>query len=192
MSEAAAAEKPPAPAGGGNKMLLLIVLVVNVLIAGGLGYVVFTNQKNNAAAAAAAAKHGGGEGEGEGHEAAEGEGAEEGGGEGHEKKGASGKFGPLVDIGTFVANLTSQAGPNRYAKVALHVEAVNEDAQKKLEAAVVPVKNEALLYLSGLQAEQVVGQDKIRAIQDELQKRMEAVVGKKVVKHVYFSEFVVQ
>jgi flagellar basal body-associated protein FliL len=192
MSEAAAAEKPAAPAGGGNKMLLLIVLVVNVLIAGGLGFVVFTNQKNAAAAAAAAAKHEGGE---EGHEAAEGEAAEGEGAaeEGHAKKpGANGKFGPLVDIGTFVANLTSQAGPSRYAKVALHVEATNEDAQKKLEAAVVPVKNEALLYLSGLQAEQVVGQDKIRLIQDELQKRMEAVVGKKVVKHVYFSEFVVQ
>jgi flagellar FliL protein len=183
MSEAAAAEKPAAPAGGSNKLLLLIVLVVNVLIAGGLGFVVFTNQKNNAAAA----KHQGGE---EGHEAAEGE-AEGDAGEGHAKK-SSGKFGPLVEIGTFVANLTSQAGPNRYAKVALHVEATNEDTQKKLEAAVVPLKNEALLYLSGLQAEQVVGQDKIRLIQDELQKRMTAVVGKNVIKHVYFSEFVIQ
>jgi flagellar FliL protein len=170
------------------------VLVVNVLIAGGLGYVVFTNQKNNAAAAGAAAKHEGGEEEG--HEGAEGEGKGEGeeaeGGEGHAKKGASGKFGPLVDIGTFVANLTSQAGPSRYAKVALHVEVANEEAQKKIETAVVPIKNEALLYLSGLQAEQVVGQDKIRLIQDELQKRMTAVVGKNVIKHVYFSEFVVQ
>lgn len=180
-------------------MLLLIVLVVNVLIAGGLGYVVISNQKTAAAAqaaVAAAAKHKGGgedgEGEGEeGHEAAAGEHEEEGE-EGHSKK--AGKFGPLVEIGSFVANLTSadRTAPPRYAKVSVHVEAANEDAKAKVEAAVVPIKAEALMYLSGLTPEQVIGQEKIRWVQDELQKRMVGVVGKGVVKRVYFSEFVVQ
>jgi flagellar protein FliL len=194
MSEAAAAEKAPAPAGGGsNKMLLLVVLVVNVLIAGGLGYVVITNQKNNAAAAAGAAKHE--DGEGEGHEgAAEGEAeGEPEAAEGHGKKGGgSGKFGPLIDIGTFVANLTTAGGASRYAKVGLHVEATSEDAKAKIEVAVVPLRNEALLYLSGLQSDQVIGQERIKVLQDELLKRMTALVGKNVIKHVYFSEFVVQ
>jgi flagellar FliL protein len=189
MSEAAAADKAPAPkGGGGNKMLLLIVLVVNVLIAGGLAYVVISNQKSAAAAAAAAAKHGAAEGEGEeggeGHEAA----AE---GEGHAAKGG-GKFGPLIEIGTFVANLTSANGQSRYAKVALHVEAVNEEAKVTLEAAVVPIRSESLLFLSGLSAEQVIGQEKIRQLQEDLQKRLTTLVGKNTVKRVYFSEFVVQ
>jgi flagellar FliL protein len=178
MSEAAAAEKAPAPAGGGsNKMLLLVVLVVNVLIAGGLGYVVITNQKNNAAAAAGAAKHE--DGEGEGHE-----GAAEGEAEG-EPEAAEGH-------GTFVANLTTAGGASRYAKVGLHVEATSEDAKAKIEVAVVPLRNEALLYLSGLQSDQVIGQERIKVLQDELLKRMTALVGKNVIKHVYFSEFVVQ
>jgi flagellar FliL protein len=188
MSEAAAADKAPAPkSGGGNKMLLLIVLVVNVLIAGGLAYVVISNQKSAAAAAAAAAKHGAAEGEegGEGHEAAaEGE-------EGHAAKGGS-KFGPLIEIGTFVANLTSASGQSRYAKVALHVEAVNEEAKATVEAAVVPIRSESLLFLSGLSAEQVIGQEKIRQLQEDLQKRLTTLVGKNTVKRVYFSEFVVQ
>ena len=194
MSEAAAAEKAPAPAGGGgNKLLLLVVLVVNVLIAGGLGYVVITNQKSNAAAAAGAAKHEGDEGEG--HEgAAEGEPEAAAAEEGHAKKpgGGSGKFGPLVDVGTFVANLTAAGGASRYAKVSLHVEATNEDAKAKIEAAVVPLRNEALMYLSGLQSDQAIGQEKIRAMQEELLKRMTALLGKNVIKRVYFSEFVVQ
>jgi flagellar FliL protein len=192
MSEAAAAEKAPAPPGGGNKMLLLIVLVVNVLIAGGLAYVVISNQKTAAAAAAAlsAKKEGGEAAEGE---AAEGEAAEAPAEEGHAaKKGAGGKFGPLIEIGTFVANLTSASGQSRYAKVALHVEATNEDAKTKVEAAVVPIRSEALLFLSGLSAEQVIGQEKIRQLQEDLQKRLGELVGKNVVKHVYFSEFVVQ
>lgn len=181
-------------------MLLLIVLVVNVLIAGGLGYVVISNQKTAAAAqaaVAAAAKHKGDGEEGEaeaeeGHEGG-GEAKEEEEGEGHAKK-AGGKFGPLVEIGSFVANLTSSVpnGPPRYAKVAVFVEAANEDGKTKVEAAVVPIKAESLMYLSGLTAEAVIGQEKIRGLQDELLKRVNGVVGKGVVKRVYFSEFVVQ
>ena len=186
MSEAAAAEKPAAPAGGGNKMLLLLVLVVNVLIAGGLAYVVISGQQK---AAAPAAKAEGEEGH-EGGEAAEGDhAAAEEEGEGHAKKS---QFGPLVEVGTFVANLTGAGGASRYAKVTLHVEAVNEDAKPRLEAAVVPIRNEALLYLSGMTAEQAMGQEKIRGLQDELHKRIVVLVGKNTLKRLYFSEFVVQ
>lgn len=196
MSEAAAAEKPaaaPAAGGGGNKLLLLIVLVVNILIAGGLAFVVISGQKNAAAHAAKAE----GEAEGEGHEGGEAaaeEGHESSEGEaegGHAKKGSS-KFGPLVEVGTFVANLQSATGASRYAKVALHVEAANEEAKAVVEAAVVPIRNEALVYLSGLQAEQVIGAGKIAFLQDELQKRMTAIFGKNVIKRVFFSEFVIQ
>jgi flagellar FliL protein len=184
MSEAAAAEKPSAPAGG-NKMLLLLVLVVNVLIAGGLGYVVLSGQKN-----AAAAKPAAGHGEGHGEADAEEEPAEEESG-GHAKKGSS-KFGPLVEIGTFVANLTAPNGASRYAKVGLHVEATSDDAKLKVEAAIVPIRNEALMYLSGLQADQAIGQEKIRLLQEELLKRVGALVGKNTIRRVYFSEFVIQ
>jgi flagellar protein FliL len=185
MSEAAAAEKPPAPAGG-NKMLLLLVLVVNVLIAGGLAYVVISGQKN--AAAKPAAGHGEGHGEAEAEEEPEHEEASDGHGA---KKGPS-KFGPLVEVGTFVANLTAPNGASRYAKVGLHVEATNDDAKLKVEAAIVPIRNEALMYLSGLQADQAIGQEKIKALQDELLKRLGALVGKNTIRRVYFSEFVIQ
>lgn len=182
MSEAAAAEKPAAPSGG-NKMLLLLVLVVNVLMAGGLAYVVISGQQKAAAPAAKAA----GEGEGEEGDApaagAEGENA-------NSKKVP--KFGPLIDVGTFVANLTGPGGASRYAKVTLHVEAASDDAKPRLEAAIVPIRNEALLYLSGLGAEQAMGQEKIRTLQDELHKRIVTLVGKNTVKRLYFSEFVIQ
>jgi flagellar basal body-associated protein FliL len=187
MSEAAAADKAPAPAGGGNKLLLLLVLVVNVLIAGGLAYVVISGQKNNAAAAAGKL-----EGAGEGHEGAA-EGEAEGAVDAHGKKIAGGsKFGPLIEIGAFVANLTSPGGASRYAKVALHVEATNEDAKAKIEAAIVPIRSESLLFLSGLAAEQVIGQEKIRGLQEDLQKRLSTLIGPNTIKRVYFSEFVVQ
>ncbi|HKU36544.1 MAG TPA: flagellar basal body-associated FliL family protein [Polyangiales bacterium] len=102
------------------------------------------------------------------------------------------KFGPLVEIGTFVANLTAAGGASRYAKVSLHVEAVSESAKERVDAARVPIRNEALLFLSGLQADQAIGQDKIRVLQEELLKRINALVGKNTVRRVYFAEFVIQ
>jgi flagellar protein FliL len=184
MSEAAVAEKAPAPAGG-NKMLLLMVLLFNVLIAGGLAYVVISGQQKQAAAPKA---HAEGEEAAGGEEAhAEGEEAEPAA-EGHAKKGA---FGPLIDVGSFVANLGGPASKN-YIKVALHVEAVNEESKATVEAAIVPIRSEALLFLSGITPDQAVGQEKIRALQDELLKRLTVLVGKKTIKRVYFSEFVVQ
>jgi flagellar FliL protein len=184
MSEAAVADKAPVSAGGGNKMLLLIVLVFNVVIAGGLAYVVISGQKQAAAAAKPAGEAHGEEGE-EGHAAAE---EEEEEGAGHAAKGS---FGPLVEVGSFVTNLGAPAAKN-YIKVALSVEAVNEEAKVKVESAIVPIRSEALLFLSGITPEQAVGQAQIRALQDELLKRMTALVGKKTIKRVYFSEFVVQ
>jgi flagellar FliL protein len=157
-------------------MLLLVVLVFNVVIAGGLAYVVISGQKQAAAAARPAAD---GE-EGEGHASGEDE-------DGH----AAGTFGPLIEVGSFVTNLGSPAAKS-YIKVALSVEAVNEDAKAKVESAIVPIRSEALLFLSGITPEQAVGQAQIRALQDELLKRMTALVGKKTIKRVYFSEFVVQ
>lgn len=204
MSEAVAekAEKAPAAAGGGgNKKILIIVLAVNVLLAGGLGYVVISNKSHaaeqaKAAGKAKAAKHEEGEEE-EGHEAKEEEGEEESEGEeGEEGKKDSkhaGKFGPLLEVGTFVANLASVPGqPPRYCKVSVHVEAKNEEAKAAVEGAVVPIKAEALMLISNAKAEDLIGQDKINALSANLLKRANKLVGKGAIKHVYFSELVIQ
>jgi flagellar FliL protein len=179
MSEAAASDKDKAPAPAkSNKLLLLVVLVFNVVIAGGLAYVVISGQQKSAAAKGKVAEGEHAEGEAE-HEEEE---------EGH---GDHGKFGPLLEVGTFVANLGNPSAKS-YLKVSLHVEAMDEEAKTKVEAALVPIRSEALLFLSGITPEQAVGQDKIRALQDELKTRLTVLVGKKTIKRVYFSEFVVQ
>jgi flagellar basal body-associated protein FliL len=172
-----------------------------VLLAGGLGYVVVSGKKEAAEAAAkgahaakkAKAEHGeeeeaGGEGHGEEEEEEE----EEGGGEGHDGHGKS-KFGPLLEVGSFVANLASPPNqPPRYCKVSLFVEALNEEAKVRVEGALVPVKTEALMIFSNLKPEDVVGQEKMVALSDALLKRANKVIGKKSIKKVYFSELVVQ
>lgn len=200
MSDAAAekTEKAPAAGGGGNKKILIIVLAVNMLLMGGLGYVVVAGRNQPAAppAKAAAKEHGGAEGEAEAEEGHDdkdkGEEHEEEE-EGEKKTKHAGKFGPLLEVGTFVANL--QVPPDqtgRYAKVSLSVEAYNEDAKLRIEGALVPIRSEALMMFSNAQPEDVIGQDKIMALAEELAKRANKLVGKKTVKRVFFSELVVQ
>jgi flagellar basal body-associated protein FliL len=178
MSEAA--EKPvAAPAAGGSKKLLIMVLGFNVLIAGGLGYLVLAGQRGHAAEGKE--KHAGPDGA---HEA-------EGDAKGEKKAGP--KFGPLLEVGSFVANLANPGpGPGRYAKVTVFIEATDEEAKLRLEVALVPIRSESLMFLSNAKAEDVIGQDKIRVLSDELLKRINLLMGKNSVKRVYFSELVVQ
>lgn len=190
MSDAAADKKDDkaAPAAvGGNKKILIAVVAVNVLLAGGLGFMVLGNKDKAAEQAKgghkkAAEGEEGEEGEAEGHE-----GGEEG--EGHAKS----KFGPLVDIGSFVANLQTPPGQTpRYAKVSVSVEAINEEAKLRVEGAVVPIKTEALMMLSNAKVDDMVGQEKMMALSETLAKRINKLIGKKTIKRVYFSELVVQ
>lgn len=195
MSDAAADKKDDkAPAaGGGNKKILIIVVAVNVLLAGGLGFMFLSGGKDKAAEGAkgghakkAAGEHEEGHDEEEGGEEEEAEGEE---GDGHAKS----KFGPLLEVGSFVANLQSLPGqPPRYIKVAVSVEALNEEAKVRVESALIPIKTEALMLLSNAKPEDVVGQEKIIALSETLAKRANKLIGKKSIKRVYFSELVVQ
>jgi flagellar protein FliL len=196
MSDAAAEKKDDkAPAaGGGNKKILIIVVAVNVLLAGGLGFMFMSGGKDKAAEGAkgghgkkAAGEHEEGHGE---EEEGEEEEAEEEGGDGH---GAKSKFGPLLEVGSFIANLQSPPGqPPRYIKVAVSVEALNEEAKLRVESALIPIKTEALMMLSNAKPEDVIGQEKMMALSEALTKRANKLIGKKSIKRVYFSELVVQ
>jgi len=193
MSDAAADKKDDkaAPAaGGGNKKILIIVVAVNVLLAGGLGFVVLSGKDKGAEQAKAGhAKKADGEHEDGEEEGGEGGEEEEEEGEGHAKS----KFGPLLEVGSFVANLQSLPGqPPRYVKVSVSVEALNEEAKVRVEGALIPIKTEALMLLSNAKAEDVVGQERMLALSDALAKRVNKLIGKKSIKRVYFSELVVQ
>jgi flagellar basal body-associated protein FliL len=193
MSDAAAEKKDgdkAAPAaGGGNKKVLIIVVAVNVLLAGGLGFVVMSGKSQSGEQAKGHAKKAAAHEDGEegGEEEADEEG--EGESEGHAKS----KFGPLLDVGSFVANLQSAPGqPPRYIKVAVSVEAINDEAKVRVEGALIPIKTEALMLLSNAKPDDVIGQEKILALSETLTKRVNKLVGKKSVKRVFFSELVVQ
>lgn len=180
-------KKDDKPAGGGTKKILVAVVAVNVLLAGGLGYVVLSSKDKGAEQAKAAGKKGA-EHDDDGEEAAGG-----GSDDDDDIEPARTKFGPLLEIGSFVANLQSPPSqPPRYVKVNISVEAFNEESKQRIESALIPLKTEALMMLSNAKPEDVVGQEKMIALSEALAKRANKLIGKKSVKRVYFSELVVQ
>jgi flagellar FliL protein len=190
MSEAAENTSTGSAAGGGNKKLIMIVVAFNILLAAGMAYVVLSGRQ---ASHADKPKHGeedaheGEEGEAEGEAKAE---SEAKGKDGHKK---ASKFGPLIEVGSFVSNLANNGpGASRYAKVTLHVEVTDEEAKARVEAALVPIRAEALMFFSSAKVDDVVGTDKIHGLADELLKRITTLVGKNTVRRVFFSELVVQ
>jgi flagellar protein FliL len=165
----AAAESPAtsggAGGGGSNKALIIVVLVFNVLIAAGLGYQVLMGQAKVATGQIKPAEE-------------------------HDKA-AVAKFGPLIEIGALVANLSGPLS-GHYAKVFLHVEASDDKMKTRIEEALVPIRSEAILYLNGLDVKDASGQVQIRTMSEALKTRLNALIGKNTIRRVYFSEFVVQ
>jgi len=111
-------------------------------------------------------------------------------GEEHGKAGPT-KFGPLIEIGSLVANLSGPLS-GHYAKVFVHVEASDEKMKTRIEEALVPIRAEALLYLNGLDIKDASGQTQIRTMSEALKTRLNALIGPNTIRRVYFSEFVVQ
>ena len=159
-------EKPEIPTGG-KKKLVLILVVVNVLAIGGVGYFVMAGGDSEAAAD---------DGEGEAEQ---------------EESESQASFGPLVEMRALVANLNDIDG-GRYVKVTPPLELKDEAARAGVEAALVPIRNELLVYFSDVTVEQCIGADSKRRIADEIAGLINEMMGGKTVKRVFFTEFVVQ
>ena len=105
---------------------------------------------------------------------------------------AAASFGPLVELNPIVANLQTVDG-TRYVKVALHFEVASEEDKLKLEEELlIPVRDRALLYFSGISVEGTIGEERKTEIKAELIELTNEVVGREMVRNIYFAEFVVQ
>jgi flagellar protein FliL len=100
-------------------------------------------------------------------------------------------IGPLVEMRPLVANLTDP-DVDKYAKITLFIEADNEESKATLEKAIVPMRSQALLYLSSISSKDMYGAEKKMAIGEHLKAVFEKVVGKRAIKQVHFGEFVIQ
>lgn len=208
MSESSEDFAPSAPAKGGK--LITILAVVNFLSVLGVGgYLVYTQQhaaaqskstKGNehgdakAAHGEPAAKTGHGEEAAEGAEhgdAAEGEHEAAAEGHGEEEEAETHLSGPLLPLESMVTNL-AEPDSDRYLKATMQLRIKSEAAKPEVEAHLVPIRNQILLYLSSLTIGDLSGADNKRAIQKRVKRIANEAMPSSRVTQVYFTEFVIQ
>jgi len=164
MSDAApAAVKPAAPP---NRNALIIALVAsNMLGLFGLGgYLVYSTRAGAQAPAAAAAETE--------HAAAE-------------------EVGPLVEFPSMVVNL-HEATSDHYLKLTFQIELAAEDAAPAAETHMTPYRDAVLMYLTSLTVAQVSGAEGASTVRERLLQLADEAMGPHVVRHLYFTEYLVQ
>jgi flagellar FliL protein len=137
--------------------------------------------------------------EGHGEKAAEGHGKPA---EGHGKAAAHGEEpsggsdehaggGPLLALEAMVTNM-ADPDSDRYLKVSMQLRITSEAAKAEVEAHLVPVRNQILLYLSSLTIADTSGADNKREIQKRVKRLANEAMPTSRITQVYFTEFVIQ
>lgn len=159
--------------GGGNRgMILIIVAIVmlNFLAMGGLA--AFFLLREDKAAAEAPTKMG----------------------DESEEPGSSTPVGAvkaLVEMRPIVANLRDKGG-RRYVKILTFLEVADEATKELVTGQLVLIRNEMLIYFSGMDVESTIGSEEKTRIREEIKLLVNKTLGKELIKRVFFTEFVVQ
>lgn len=151
-----------------SKMMLLIVLVVAVLALGGGGFFLYTKFMGHKADPAKV------------EEAAH-----------KEKKEVAEGVGEMVVLEPFIVNLADPKG-KRYLKLKISLEVEGAEVAKKTEKVVPKLRDTVIMLLTGLTFEEVMTPEGKLMIRDELTERFNQMLRPDKVKHIYFTEFMVQ
>ncbi len=96
-----------------------------------------------------------------------------------------------ADLDVFVVNLAGQT-PARYLRTALSLGVRSEKEKEQIKELAGPIRDAVIMYLTERKVEDLVdlqGKAKLRA---ELLKKINEVIGQKMVLNVYFKEFLIQ
>jgi flagellar FliL protein len=117
------------------------------------------------------------------------------GGHGESKEGAAvadeQPGGPLMPLESMITNL-ADPDTDRYLKVSMQLRITSEGAKAEVEAHLVPVRNQILLYLSSLTIADTSGADNKRDIQKRVKRIANEAMPSSRITQVYFTEFVIQ
>ncbi len=99
--------------------------------------------------------------------------------------------GPLVTLSDFVVNIRAEEG-TRFLKTKIVVELVSDTVTDRFDKSRMIVRNEVLMYLSSLEEEKTQTVKQKRAIESHLRKTVNKRLKAKLIKGVFFTEFVTQ
>ncbi len=101
------------------------------------------------------------------------------------------EIGPMVKIDNFIVNILTSGDP-RFLKAAITLEVNSEESQEEVEARMPQIRDATLLLISNKTF------DELRDLQGKMQLRAElagkinSLLHKGTLKHIYFTNFVIQ
>jgi flagellar FliL protein len=187
--------------GSGNKLLMIIALANFLGIFAVGGYVAYDKLYAGHAAAQgdkdkkdehASDKAGHGEEKAEGHaEKVEAHGEKAESAEGDEHLNPPDAPGPMLPLEPIVTNL-GEPDTDRYLKVTVQLRITSEGARAEVEASLVPIRSQILMFFSSLSVADLTGADKRRALQAQVRRIANEAMPSSRIRFVYFTELVIQ
>lgn len=101
--------------------------------------------------------------------------------------------GLIYPLKSFIVNLMDKAGVGRrYLKVTMEVEIGGEEEQELLDKYSAPIRDTILILLSSQRLTEINSMEGKVELKHRLLTRMNRILGESIVRHIYFTEFVVQ
>lgn len=98
--------------------------------------------------------------------------------------------GSLISVGEFTTNVSGAEG-NHYLKVEVFIEVPDKKLQKSVEEFMPVIKDTILSVLSSKSIADLDVRNRA-VLKQEIQKKLNSVLGSKVVNNVYFTNFILQ
>jgi flagellar FliL protein len=100
-------------------------------------------------------------------------------------------LGPIYSLDTFIVNL-SDPGGNRFLRATMDLEVKSEDIRQEIEKRLPQVRDSILMTLPSRRVQDIQSAEGKIALRNELMTKLDALLEKKAIINIYFTEFVIQ
>lgn len=107
------------------------------------------------------------------------------------EKSDAGGIGPIFPLDSFIVNLSDQGG-KRYLRITMGLELGDPKAVEELTKRLPQIRDSILMTLPSRKVDELQATEGKNALRTEIISKLNELLGKEMVKKIYFTEFVIQ
>jgi flagellar protein FliL len=107
------------------------------------------------------------------------------------EKSEHGGIGPIFTLDPFIVNLSDQGG-KRYLRVTMGLELGDPKSAEELTRRLPQIRDSILMILPSRKVDELQTMEGKNSIRTEIISKLNELLGKEIVKKIYFTEFVIQ
>jgi flagellar protein FliL len=107
------------------------------------------------------------------------------------EKSDHGSMGPVFPLESFIVNLSDQGG-KRYLRITMGLELGDPKSAEELTKRLPQIRDSILMILPSRKVEELQTTEGKHSLRTEIVSNLNELLGKEIVKKIYFTEFVIQ